>query len=467
MVAFGVYFRTVAQLHPLQLATRVPHRLIETVVRAVGLSAHRGPLVKALALREEARRALAEFELNEAERFEGRREWLRGNPNLEAYECRYALDLPRAEVNSLSWTDGTSLAPYVASVRARRLASGIARGRVELAPHLVRSARAVVVAPELHLLGNHLLENGIGLVCASAVAEGKEADVWWSVGSAILNWQLPLQFYADGMHDEGSMTYHLWLVAGLAEAVVLADAAGRAVPPLWTEIVERGVGIALDYEAPDGRYPLFNDAAFDAAPSIAQTVSLARACGFYVRSARTEPAFTSEVGWVVLRNARAWCVMKAGPDGSPTQPGHVHADLLSIELWVDGEKRISDPGVTSYNDDAARAWCRSSAAHNGPHFEGENTSEVWAAFRTGKRASATTESVEAKPERLVCRAARPCGASTVRRTLTLDKGSLAVDDRVDGVVLGRLGAPPEGWQVAHASPVERRFVFSFTHREHA
>jgi hypothetical protein len=426
----GRTWRTIRQLHPLQVTARVPHRLIETVVRAVGVSAEGGPRVKPLALGAEAARALAEFESNEAERFEARRGWLRGNPNLEAYECRYAFDLPQAAVNATSWTDGTSLAPYVASVRARRLASAIARGRSELAPHLVRAARAILVAPELHLLGNHLLENGIGLVCAASVAEGKEADLWWSLGSAILDWQFPVQFYADGMHDEGSMTYHLWLVAGLAEAIALADAAGRPVTAYWSELVERGVGIALDYEAPDGRYPLFNDAAYDAAPTIAQTVCLARACGFYTRSARTEPVITSEVGWVVLRNARAWCVMKAGPDGSPTQPGHVHADLLSIELWVDGEKRISDPGVTSYNDDAERAWCRSSAAHNGPHLKGEDTSEVWSAFRTGRRAHARIESTCARDEGLEVCADVDLGSGWLRRRLALFSDRLEVFDEV-------------------------------------
>jgi len=122
--------------------------------------------------------------------------------------------------------------------------------------------------------------------------------------------------------------------------------------------------------------------------------------------------------------------MKAGPDGSPTQPGHVHADLLSIELWVDGEKRISDPGVTSYNDDAARAWCRSSAAHNGPHFEGEDTSEVWSAFRTGRRAAARIDFLHARPTR--CRASRASlDGARVSRTVELRDDGLDVFDDVE------------------------------------
>jgi hypothetical protein len=425
----GTWWRTVKQLHPLQLGARVPHRLVQAFVGVSGVPALAAPSVRRSSLPLETARALEAFAASEATRYESRLPWLAKNPNLAAYEARYALDLPFERVDPNAWTDRVSVAPYVASVRARRIASAIARGRSELFPHLVRAARAVLVAPEVHLLGNHLLENGIGLVAAAAVAEGADADLWWRAGSAILEWQLPLQFYADGMHDEGSMTYHLWLVAGLVEAIALAEAGRRSVPAHWVELVERAVGIARDYEAPDGRYPLFNDAAYDAGPSIAQVVELARACGFHVREPRNARAFTSEVGWVVLRNARAWCVMKAGPDGSPTQPGHVHADLLSIELWVDGEKRISDPGVTSYNDDAERAWCRSSAAHNGPHFEGEDTSEVWAAFRTGRRGAAALESLG--PGVAVASRSSLSVRDRVRRTITLLDDSLRVHDAAE------------------------------------
>ena len=54
----------------------------------------------------------------------------------------------------------------------------------------------MALRPEVHLLANHLLENGLGLVCGGAVAEGPEADLWWSLGAALLNWQLGEQFLA-------------------------------------------------------------------------------------------------------------------------------------------------------------------------------------------------------------------------------------------------------------------------------
>jgi hypothetical protein len=133
--------------------------------------------------------------------------------------------------------------------------------------------------------------------------------------------------------------------------------------------------------------------------------------------------------------------MKCGRDGSPTQPGHVHADLLAIELWVDGAKRVSDPGVTSYNDDEARRWCRSNAAHNGPYLEGENFPEVWGAFRTGRRCSARLLVLDALDDgALLARAERPCAAGTFRRQLRLEASSLEVQDEL---VTDR--SPPPRW----------------------
>ena len=404
----------------------------QALIGLTGIGSGRAPSFRPLVLPSSVAEALKAFAIAESGRYESRMDWLAKNPRLAAYEARYGLaaDARGFPWIGKNWSDAMGTAPYVASVRARRLASAIARGESGLLPQLARAARAVFVAPELHLLGNHLMENGIGLVAASAVSQGAEADLWWRMGSAILDWQLPLQFYSDGMHDEGSMTYHLALVAGLIEACSLADAAGRAVPPQWMEVVERGVGIARDYEAPGGLYPLFNDAAYDAGPSVAQVVSLAAGCGFHVREPRADAAFTSQVGWVVLRNARGWCVMKAGPDGSGTQPGHVHADLLSIELWVDGMKRISDPGVTSYNDDAERAWCRSGAAHNGPHLEGEDCSEVWGAFRTGRRSCARLETLCKEPLR--ARATRLTASGvTVSRECELGEFGARIRDVVD------------------------------------
>src|SRR5207248_1950066 len=76
----------------------------------------------------------------------------------------------------------------------------------------------------------------------------------------------------------------------------------------------------------------------------------------------------------------------AGPVGPDYQPGHAHADTLSIECSYRAERLIVDPGTFSYDRDARRNYDRSTAAHNTVSVDGQNSSEVWHIFRVGRRA---------------------------------------------------------------------------------
>ena len=78
-----------------------------------------------------------------------------------------------------------------------------------------------------HLLGNHLLENGIALAFTGACFEGPDAARWLATGLGILREQLPEQILADGMHFERSPMYQI----RLAHSVMAEDggAAGGRV----------------------------------------------------------------------------------------------------------------------------------------------------------------------------------------------------------------------------------------------
>ena len=60
-------------------------------------------------------------------------------------------------------------------------------------------------------------------------------------------------------------------------------------------------------------------------------------------------------------------------------------DYLSIEVSVDGERLIVDPGVPTYTAGDLRDHGRSSAAHNGPRVDGVEPMEAWKSFRVGRR----------------------------------------------------------------------------------
>src|SRR5690606_3552585 len=74
------------------------------------------------------------------------------------------------------------------------------------------------------------------------------------------------------------------------------------------------------------------------------------------------------------------------PVGPDYLPGHAHADTLSFELSVGGERVFVDSGTSTYQAGQVRDFQRSTRAHNTVVIDGLNSSDVWGAFRVGQRA---------------------------------------------------------------------------------
>ena len=432
----GRTLRTLADLQPVQILARPPHALLSRILRDLP-SGHSPP---SLASSSEPPAELRAFAESEKTRGRLRLGKLATGSLLRAYEEQYGLELGAETTGpSCAWAGACAVRPYPASVRARRIAVAIRCGRRDLDSELARAARAVRTQLELHLLGNHLLENGLGLACAGAVTRGVEADLWWGAGRRLLDWQLPQQFLPDGGHFERSATYHLALCAGLCEIIELASAAGRQVPAAWPETARRALGWALAVRAPDGTYPLFNDASLDAGPAVDEVLALGRGCGLDPTGIAGADAEVLRVlpdtGWLICSSPSAWLCLDAGPDGAPYQGGHVHADALTFELWIEGERAVVDYGVSSYGRDAARAETRGTRVHNTVTVAGEDSSEVWSAFRVGRRAQARILATTPTPNGVAIECEHDgytwlAGRPVHRRQLVFTARALSIDDQV-------------------------------------
>lgn len=94
----------------------------------------------------------------------------------------------------------------------------------------------------------------------------------------------------------------------------------------------------------------------------------------------------SESGYRKFTAKNFECFVDVGRVGPSYQPGHAHADTFSFVLHVGNKPIIVDPGVSTYNINEIRERERSTAYHNTVTVNGENSSQVWAGFRVGKRA---------------------------------------------------------------------------------
>jgi uncharacterized heparinase superfamily protein len=138
---------------------------------------------------------------------------------------------------------------------------------------------------------------------------------------------------------------------------------------------------------PDGEIVLFNDAAFGIASKPKDILVYADQFGYCVDKAAPEGVkYFEDTGYVRVKKGEAVAFLDVAPIGPDYLPGHAHADTLSFELSLFGQRTIVDSGVSCYGTSDVRLHQRGTAAHNTVMIDGEDSSEVWGGFRVARRA---------------------------------------------------------------------------------
>ena len=268
---------------------------------------------------------------------------------------------------------------------------------------------------EYHLLANHLLANAKALVFAG-VFLGNEK--WHRKGMAIYRKELPEQICADGVHFERSAMYHCIILEDLLDCVKLlkkfeslevskSESYGEDVDFFGDYAEKMLVGLKL-LTGPDGKIAKFNDSTEGIAKSPSDLLALATSLGLPSSLVVVDsgsgtadrsivplplPATTlpqtfkpsDSSGFLRLENETYCVIAKCGEIGPSYQPGHAHADTWSFELWKETRKLIGDTGCSTYVPGEVRSSERSTAAHNTVVIGGQDSSEVWASHRVGRR----------------------------------------------------------------------------------
>jgi uncharacterized heparinase superfamily protein len=273
--------------------------------------------------------------------------------------------------------------PYVVSDRL--MAWLIAR---DLQPHLQRLLREPVLLHAIYLdrhlegdvRGSHLLKNLVALLVAGCAFDGPAAASWRARAAAGLRAELRRQVLPDGGHYERSPMYHLLVLADLLAALFPAGRRELAIAEDLAVAVRRMQAVASSLVHPDGQIPLFNDSVLGEAPDPSQLIGPS-----------TEPAGACLpcTGYAMLRAGEGMLIADCGAPGPDDLPAHVHADALSFELSVGHQRVLVDGGVFDYTAGLLRDRLRGTGSHNTVEIDGTNQSEVWSAFRVGRRARVT------------------------------------------------------------------------------
>ena len=240
---------------------------------------------------------------------------------------------------------------------------------------------------ELDLLGNHLLADLKALIFAGAILETAQSDGWLSDAQVKLAAQLPQQILGDGGHYELSPMYHAVVLEDLLDVVNLAQAASLPIENAICARIPKMLRWLRVVSHPDDQIALFNDAALDGCGSVRELEQYAGRLGFS-QPERPEDGITllRESGYARLAQGPFVVIADVGSVGSDHQPGHAHADSLTFEASLFGQRLVVNSGTSTYREGPERLWQRGTRAHNTITIDGEDSSEVWAAFRVGRRA---------------------------------------------------------------------------------
>lgn len=233
---------------------------------------------------------------------------------------------------------------------------------------------------EYDLGGNHLLEDLRALAMAGAFFAGEEADGWLDQSERLLTRELRQQILPHGEHFERSPMYHCQMLDALLDVRDVTQTVRPALSAACGETAARMAGFLQSILHPDGQIPLLADSALDEAGEPKQLI---RRAGFSSKELGCGPLRVGDY-WR-FADGGDWLLLDAGPVGADHLPAHAHADLLTLEASIDGKRLLVDGGVFNYEDDAMRAYCRGTAAHNTLMIDGLDQCDVYSRFRMGRR----------------------------------------------------------------------------------
>lgn len=100
---------------------------------------------------------------------------------------------------------------------------------------------------------------------------------------------------------------------------------------------------------------------------------------------RSLTAWFGDAGYLVHRwrdrSASGLFLFDVGELGFRNNPGHGHADHLSVILQIGGQPILVDPGTLRYGENPAFLWFKSARAHNTLCFPGHEPADLWRYFR--------------------------------------------------------------------------------------
>ncbi len=234
---------------------------------------------------------------------------------------------------------------------------------------------------EKHLMANHYFEDLKALVIAAVFLGDKAVQ---EKATEDLLRQCKEQIFEDGMHFERSPMYQKILLEDLMRVEVALECSGKESKEI-KKYISKMLDAAYSLEHGIDRLPLFNDCGKNVAKSLGALTSVAKK--YFCIEPKMRFSFP-ESGFYIYEfgEKKEWrLLIDAGQPGPDYSPGHAHCELMSYELFHNGEPMFVNSGTYAYQC-SERLYYKSTEAHNTVRVSEIEQSECWSNFRMARRA---------------------------------------------------------------------------------
>lgn len=333
-----------------------------------------------------------------------------------------------ADVYNNLWDGRLQLEPYPVSLRIMNVirffsTHEIIRPDDEIFVMVFAEAKYLSNNLEFHILANHLLENLFALLMAGHFF-GKED--WIRKAERLLEIELEEQILGDGAHFELSPMYHQIILFRILEAIGYLSESS-VVRGLLQKKAILMLSWLNEVSFSNGEVPHFNDSTLGVSLNTAHLNQLASLQALYIH----KNIRLRESGYRKFKDSHMELVIDVNGISPSYQPGHAHADTFSFVLYILDYPVIVDAGISTYNISSRRDLERSTMLHNTVSINGGNSSEVWAGFRVGRRASVTLHEDNDQGIFASHSGYRHLGVEVFRR-LRISRGMIEIEDILVG-----------------------------------
>ena len=318
-------------------------------------------------------------------------DYLLQDKNVSNIQIKSQIDLIENWISNNAFGKGTAWEPYPTSVRIinwikwHKLFSGLTE-RAKLS--LWNQTRWLAARPEYHLMGNHLFINAKALFFSAALFQLNNNNKIYKRAISILDNELDEQFLSDGAHFELSPMYHSLAMEDLLDLLSISKDLPLSFPKEKIRIkFLKGMEWLKTLIYNNEELSHFNDCANGIAPKYSELKSYANYLGLDLGIQENNNLyFHADSGFIVFEDNVSHLIADVAKIGPSYLPGHAHADTLSFELAIFGQRIIINSGTSVYGVSLERFRQRSTAAHSTIEIDGLNSSEVWSGFRVARRA---------------------------------------------------------------------------------